>query len=78
MIGRLTFTLPKTFTIGNVSVIDFFFIVPLCKCKNIYLNSNRVNVNVKKFGKININHLHLPYFTQRIYVYLHLPSQHWL
>jgi hypothetical protein len=35
------------------------------------------NVNVKKFGCVNINDLHLHGFTHNIYNYLRLHAQYW-
>jgi hypothetical protein len=41
----------------------------------IFYMLDKVNVNSKKMGNVIVNHLH--FFTQRLYVYLHLSSQNW-
>jgi len=41
----------------------------------IFYMLDKMNVNSKKIGNLIVNHLH--FFTQRLYVYLHLPSQNW-
>lgn len=41
----------------------------------IFYMLEKVNVNFLKIGNVSVNHLH--FFTQCLYVYLHLPSQNW-
>jgi hypothetical protein len=58
LVFTFSLTHPKTFT-GPCKCIWKIFTLALCKCKNIYIHSNRISVSVKNLDMLSVNHLHL-------------------
>jgi hypothetical protein len=70
-----TLTCPKTFKGGSHKCIWQKFTLASCKCKNIYIYTQKQDkCKCKKFGRVSVNDLHLHWVCTG---YWHLHAQHW-